>query len=82
MGIDVNSSKLNDTGLNSSLANFSYVYKIQLSNYTFFLPGITVGLGSSRVNIENLVFGGPAKYHQLVLLVQSLLIRSHRSLAV
>ena len=57
LGIDVNSFRLNDTGLNSSLANFSYVYKIQLSNYTFFLPGITVGLGSSRVNIDNLVFG-------------------------
>ena len=56
LGIDVNSFKLNDTGLNSSLANLSYVYKIQLSNYTFFLPGITVGLGSSRVNIENLTF--------------------------
>jgi hypothetical protein len=52
----VNSFKLNDTGLNSSLANLSYVYKIQLSNYTFFLPGITVGLGSSRVNVENLTF--------------------------
>jgi type IX secretion system PorP/SprF family membrane protein len=56
LGIDVNSFKLNDTGLNSSLANLSYVYKIQLSNYTFFLPGITVGLGSSRVNVENLTF--------------------------
>lgn len=56
LGIDVNSFRLNDTGLNSSLANLSYVYKIQLSNYTFFLPGITVGLGSSRVNVENLTF--------------------------
>lgn len=56
LGMDVNSFKLNDTGLNSSLANLSYVYKIQLSNYTFFLPGITVGLGSSRVNVENLTF--------------------------
>ena len=56
LGIDVNSFKLNNTGLNSSLANLSYVYKIQLSNYTFFLPGITVGLGSSRVNVENLTF--------------------------
>ncbi len=56
LGLDINSFRLNDSGLTSSLANFSYVYKIQLSNYTYFLPGLTVGLGSSRVNVENLIF--------------------------
>jgi hypothetical protein len=56
LGIDVNSFRLNNSGLTSSLANFSYIYKIQLTNYTFFLPGITVGFGGSNVNVENLIF--------------------------
>lgn len=56
LGFDVNSFRLNDTGMISSLFNFSYVYKIQVSNYTYLLPSITLGLGSSRVNVENLVF--------------------------
>ena len=56
LGFDINSFRLNETGLTSSLVNFSYVYKIQLSNYTYFLPSVTLGLGSSRVNVENLIF--------------------------
>lgn len=56
LGFDINSFRLNDTGLISSLVNFSYVYKIQFSNYTYFLPSLTLGLGSTRVNVENLVF--------------------------
>jgi type IX secretion system PorP/SprF family membrane protein len=57
LGFDINSFRLNDTGLISSLVNFSYIYKIQISNYTYFLPSVSLGLGSSRVNVENLVFG-------------------------
>ena len=56
LGFDINSFRINETGLISSLVNFSYVYKIQLSNYTYFLPSVTLGLGSSRVNVENLIF--------------------------
>ena len=56
LGFDINSFRLNETALTSSLVNFSYVYKIQLSNYTYFLPSVTLGLGSSRVNVENLIF--------------------------
>ena len=36
--------------------NLSYVYKIQISNYSYFLPGLTLGLGNSSVNVENLIF--------------------------
>jgi len=56
LGFDVNSFRINETGLISSLVNFSYVYKIQLNNYTYFLPSVSLGLGSSRVNAENLIF--------------------------
>lgn len=56
LGFDINSFRLNETALTSSLVNFSYVYKIQFSNYTYFLPSVTLGLGSSRVNVENLIF--------------------------
>lgn len=56
IGFDVNSFKINDIGLTNSLVNLSYIYKIQLSNYTYFLPGVTLGLGSSSINVENLIF--------------------------
>ena len=57
LGFDVNSFKLNDLGMTTSLAYLTYVYKIQISNYTFFLPGISVGMISSRINTDNLIFG-------------------------
>ena len=56
LGFDINSFRLNDTGLISSLVTFSYIYKIQISNYSYFLPSISLGLGRSRVNVENLIF--------------------------
>ena len=56
LGFDVNSFKINDIGLTNSLVNLSYVYKIQISNYSYFLPALTLGLGSSSVNSDNLVF--------------------------
>tara|TARA_B100001057_G_scaffold469840_1_gene530560 strand:+ start:157 stop:1197 length:1041 start_codon:yes stop_codon:yes gene_type:complete len=57
LGFDVNSFKLNDLGMTTSMAYLTYVYKIQISNYTFFLPGISVGMISSRINTDNLIFG-------------------------
>ena len=56
IGVDVNSFSLDEIGLSSSLASLNYVYKIQLTNYTYFLPAVTIGLGSSRINVENLIF--------------------------
>ena len=56
LGFDINSFRLNDTGMITSLVNFSYIYKIQISNYSYFLPSVSLGLGSSRVNVDNLVF--------------------------
>ena len=57
LGFDVNSFKLNSIGLTNSFANVTFVYKIQLSNYLFLLPGISGGMLSTRVNTDNLTFG-------------------------
>ena len=57
LGFDINSFKLNDIGMTTSLANLTYVYKIQISNYTFFLPAISLGMISSRINTDRLIFG-------------------------
>jgi type IX secretion system PorP/SprF family membrane protein len=56
LGIDINSFKIQTTGLTSNLANLSYIYKLQFDNNTFFLPAVTVGFGSSSVNPANLIF--------------------------
>ena len=57
LGVDINSFKIQTTGLTTNLANISYVYKLQFDNNTFFLPAVTIGFGSSSVNPENLIFG-------------------------
>ena len=56
LGVDVNSFKIQNTGLTINLANLSYVYKLQFDNDLYFLPAVTIGFGSSSVNPENLVF--------------------------
>ncbi len=56
LGFDVSSFSMGDTGLTSTQVNMSYVYKIQFDNETFFLPSITLGLGSSNINVQNLIF--------------------------
>lgn len=56
LGVDINSFKIQNTGLTINLANLSYVYKLQFDNDLYFLPAVTVGFGSSSVNPENLVF--------------------------
>ena len=57
LGVDINSFKIQTTGMTTNLANISYVYKLQFDNNTFFLPAVTIGFGSSSVNPENLIFG-------------------------
>lgn len=56
IGADINSFKIQNTGLTINLANLSYVYKLQFDNDLYFLPAVTVGFGSSSVNPENLIF--------------------------
>jgi hypothetical protein len=57
LGFDVNSFRINETGLISSLVNFSYVYKIQLSNYTYFLPSVSLGSWRFVYNSQRVIFG-------------------------
>ena len=56
LGLDINSFKIQNTGLTINLANLSYVYKLQFDNDLFFLPAVTLGFGSSAVNPANLIF--------------------------
>lgn len=57
LGVDVNSFKMEKSGYGQSLANLTYVYKLQLDNYLFFLPAITGGIASRQFNPGNLIFG-------------------------
>ena len=56
IGIDINQFKMGNIGMVNSVANLSYIYKLQLSNYTFFLPSVTIGMISSNVDVNNLLF--------------------------
>ena len=56
LGLDINSFKIQNTGLTINLANLSYVYKLQFDNDLFFLPAVSLGFGSSAVNPGNLIF--------------------------
>ena len=56
LGVDINSFKIQNTGLTINLANLSYVYKLQFDNDLYFLPAVTIGFGSRSVNPENLIF--------------------------
>ena len=43
LGLDINSFKIQNTGLTTNLANLSYVYKLQFDNDMYFLPAVTIG---------------------------------------
>lgn len=56
LGLDVYSLKMDNTGLVNTKPRLSYIYKIQFDNEVYFLPSITLGLGSSRIDTEKLIF--------------------------
>jgi len=56
LGFDLNSFKMSNTGLTQAIANLSYIYVIQFDSETYFLPSVSVGLGNSNINFENLIF--------------------------
>lgn len=56
LGFDVNSLKITSTNLTISSFKISYIYKIQLTNNTYFLPGVSMGIGNTQVNKEALIF--------------------------
>tara|TARA_Y100000389_G_scaffold204221_1_gene255657 strand:+ start:474 stop:1478 length:1005 start_codon:yes stop_codon:yes gene_type:complete len=56
LGLDVYSLRMDNTGLVNTKPTLSYIYKIQLDNQLYFLPSISLGLGSSRLDTGKLIF--------------------------
>lgn len=56
IGIDVYSLTMDNTGMVSTKPSINYIYKIQLDNEVYFLPSISLGLGSSRLDNSKLIF--------------------------
>jgi type IX secretion system PorP/SprF family membrane protein len=56
LGLDVYSLKMDNTGLVNTKPRLSYIYKIQFDNEVYFLPSLTLGFGSSRIDTEKLIF--------------------------
>ncbi|MDA9602674.1 PorP/SprF family type IX secretion system membrane protein, partial [Flavobacteriaceae bacterium] len=56
LGLDVYSLKMDNTGLVNTKPRLSYIYKIQFDNEVYFLPSLTLGLGSSRIDTGKLIF--------------------------
>jgi len=56
LGLDFNSFRIQNTGSATNLANFTYIYKVQINDNLFFLPAVTAGLGSAAFNISSLIF--------------------------
>lgn len=56
LGLEFNSFRIQNSGLTSNRANFTYVYKVQINSNLFFLPGVTAGFASSAFNESSLIF--------------------------
>ncbi len=56
LGLDVYSLTMDNTGLVNTKPRLSYIYKIQFDNEVYFLPSITLGLGSSKLDTGKLIF--------------------------
>ena len=56
IGLDVYSLRMDNTGLSNTKPNLSYIFKIQLDNEVYFLPSVSLGFGSSRLDTGKLVF--------------------------
>jgi type IX secretion system PorP/SprF family membrane protein len=56
IGLDVYSLSMDNVGLVNTTPTLSYIYKIQLDNEVYFLPSISIGSGSAKVDNSRLVF--------------------------
>ena len=56
LGVDMYSYTLDNVGLVHTNPSLSFIYKIQLDNEDFFLPSITLGMGSNKLDTSKLVF--------------------------
>ena len=57
LGLDFSNFKINTYGLTQNSVNLTYVYNIEVSNDMYFLPSISLGLGSNQLENEALIFG-------------------------
>lgn len=56
LGIDINSYKIENVDLNSTLGRFSFVYAVQVDQQTYFLPAITLGFKQLTTRLPGLIF--------------------------
>tara|TARA_B100000767_G_C19738749_1_gene525141 strand:+ start:115 stop:1128 length:1014 start_codon:yes stop_codon:yes gene_type:complete len=56
LGVDMYSYTMDNAGLVYSKPSLSFIYKIQFDNQDFFLPSITLGMGSSKLDNSKLIF--------------------------
>ena len=56
LGVDMYSYTMDNAGLVYTKPAISFIYKIQLDNQDYLLPSITLGMGSSKLDVSKLVF--------------------------
>ena len=56
LGVEIMTSKLDNSGLNYSAAKFSYIYKLQLKEDWYFYPGLSLGYSRYNFDYGNLIF--------------------------
>jgi type IX secretion system PorP/SprF family membrane protein len=56
LGVDFNSFQIDKPGFQQNASNFHYIYKVQINNRLFFLPAVSLGIGSIKYNLTTLVF--------------------------
>ena len=56
LGFELNTNKIQNSELSSTLARFSFVYVVQLNSTTFFLPSVSLGYRNTNVILNGLVF--------------------------
>lgn len=56
LGFDLNSYKIQNVDLVSTQARMNFVYVVQLSSSTYFLPAISLGYHNVSVNIPSFIF--------------------------
>lgn len=56
LSFDINSLKVASTDLTFNLFRLSYIYKIKVSNDTFFLPALSLGIGNTQISKDGFIF--------------------------
>jgi hypothetical protein len=56
LGIDIYSLTMDNVGMSFTMPSLSYIYKIQLDNELYFLPSVSLGIGSNQLDNSKLIF--------------------------